>query len=76
MTQDPDRYVYRHLRWNLIVRTADLGLWQGGQSLASIVTVIPAFAARLGASNTVIGLIPAIQMPCMSLPGIFLANYI
>ena len=39
-------------------------------------TVIPAFAARLGASNTVIGLIPAIQMTCMSLPGIFFANYI
>lgn len=76
MKQDPHRYVHRHLRWNLVVRTADLGLWQGGQSLASIVTVIPAFAARLGASNTVIGLIPAIQMTCMSLPGIFLANYI
>ena len=76
MTQDPERYAYKNLRWNLIVRTADLGLWHGGQSLASIVTVIPAFAARLGASNTVIGLIPAIQMTCMSLPGIFFANYI
>ena len=76
MTQDPERYAYNNLRWNLIVRTADLGLWHGGQSLASIVTVIPAFAARLGASNTVIGLIPAIQMTCMSLPGIFFANYI
>src|SRR5207249_3481360 len=43
-------------------------------SLVSPSTVLPAFAERLGASNLVIGMIPAISTVGFLLPGIFVAH--
>jgi MFS family permease len=52
----------------------DLVVFWLAMSLVSSSTVLPAFAERLGASNLVIGMIPAISTVGFMLPGIFVAN--
>src|SRR5258708_10309290 len=52
----------------------DLVVFWLALSLVSSSTVLPAFAERLGASNLVIGMIPAISTVGFMLPGIFVAN--
>ena len=72
--EEAERYANRNLRWNLTTQTAEITLFLTGIAFASPVTVLPAFAERLGASNTLIGLIPAGQTVGWTLPGIFAAN--
>ena len=73
-TREAERYGNRNLRWNLTTQTAEITLFLTGIAFASPITVLPAFAERLGASNTLIGLIPAGQTVGWTLPGIFAAN--
>ena len=69
------RFVSRHLRRNLMLLAADYGFFGLGMTFASLSTIAPAFAERLGASNLVIGLIPAIMTLGYTLPPLFTANY-
>lgn len=50
-----------HLRHNVIALGADYGLFLVAMSFASPATILPAFAASLGAPNVVIGAIPAVM---------------
>ncbi len=65
----------RHLRHNVLALGADLGLYMVGLSFASPSTLLPAFAAHLGASNVVIGAIPAVMTAGWFLPALFVAGH-
>lgn len=54
---------------------ADFGLFLVGLSFVSQSTILPAFAAHLGASNLVIGAIPALMTLGWNLPSLFAAGY-
>ena len=69
-------FVRTNLRWNFLALSLDYGLFGLGLSLAASTTVLPAFAQRLGASNLVIGLLPALLTVGWGLPSVFFANYI
>jgi len=62
-------------RWSVFALGADLAFWHFAMALASQQTLIPAFAERLGASNTVIGLIPALLTVGWMLPAVFAAHH-
>src|SRR5256886_10098593 len=57
----------RVLRRNALALGADYGLSMVALSLASPATILPAFAAHLGAPNVVIGAIPAVPAVRVSL---------
>jgi MFS family permease len=63
MTQD-------HTRWNMTVNVLDVALFHFGLSFISLAVVFPALMSRLGASATVIALLPAIQILGGRLPQI------
>ncbi|MBI3628877.1 MAG: MFS transporter [Candidatus Rokubacteria bacterium] len=65
----------RHLRHNVLALGADLGLYMVGLSFASPSTLLPAFAAHLGAPNVVIGAIPAVMTAGWFLPALFVAGH-
>lgn len=67
--------VRKNLRWNFVALSFDYGLYGLGLALSSVNTVLPAFAQRLGASNVLIGAIPAIQTAGWALPALLFANY-
>jgi MFS family permease len=76
--RDPDdgeAFAHRHVRHNVIALGVDLGLFLVGLSFASQATILPAFAAHLGASNLIIGAIPALMTLGWSLPSLFAAGY-
>ena len=81
MAQSPsqaeiDRFARQNLRRNFVALAGLFGMFQAGLSFASFTTVLPALAGRLGASNALIGLIPAIHMVGWSLPGVLVANHV
>ena len=65
----------RHVRHNTVALGIDFGLFLIGLSFASQSTILPAFAAHLGASNVVIGAIPALMTLGWNLPSLFAAGY-
>ena len=65
----------RDLRHNLAALGADYGLFIVGLSFASQTTILPAFAAHLGAPNVVIGAIPAVMAAGWLLPALFTAGH-
>ena len=65
----------RDLRHNLLALGADFSAFRIGQSFASESTILPAFAAHLGAPNVVIGAIPAVSTLGWFLPPLFAAGY-
>lgn len=69
-------FVRANLRWNFTVLSLDFGLFGLGLTLASTATVLSAFAERLGASNLIIGALPALQTVGWALPAALAANYI
>jgi MFS family permease len=71
-----DDFVRANLRWNYFTISCDWVLFVFALSLVSSSTVMPAFAQRLGASNLVIGAIPAAFTLGFFLPGIFSASYV
>jgi len=72
---DADVVVHRHLRRNVLALGVDFGLFLVGLSLASQSTVLPAFAAHLGAPYVVIGIIPAVMTTGWYLPSFFAAGH-
>ncbi len=62
-------------RWSVFALGADLAFFHLAMALASQQTLVPAFAERLGASNTVIGLIPALLAVGWMLPAVFAAHH-
>jgi MFS family permease len=64
-----------HVRHNLVALGADYGLFLVAMSFASPSTVLPAFAASLGAPNVVIGAIPAVMTLGWFLPPLFVAAH-
>jgi MFS family permease len=68
----PDQAVLRH---NVIALGADYGMFIVGLSFASQATILPAFAAYLGAPNVVIGAIPAVMTVGWFLPSLFAAGH-
>src|SRR5260370_26512450 len=62
-------------RWNVIALGADYGLFMVGLAFVSSATVLPAFAASLGASTVIIGAIPAVMTVGWFLPPLFAAAH-
>ena len=60
---------------NVILLGADYGLFLVGLAFASQATILPAFAAWLGAPNVVIGAIPAVMTLGWFLPSLFAAGH-
>ena len=63
------------MRHNVVALGIDFGLFGVGLSFASQSTILPAFAAHLGASNLIIGAIPALMTLGWNLPTLFAAGY-
>jgi MFS family permease len=60
---------------NFVALGLDYGAFLVGMSFASQATILPAFAAHLGAPNVVIGAIPAVMMLGWFLPSLFTARH-
>jgi MFS family permease len=75
LADDGEEFARRHVRHNVVALGADFGLFLVGLSFASQATILPAFAAHLGASNLVIGAIPALMTLGWNLPSLFAAGY-
>jgi MFS family permease len=65
----------RELRRNTVLLGADYALFLVGLSFASPSTILPAFAAHLGATNVIIGAIPALMTLGWFLPPLFAAHH-
>jgi MFS family permease len=63
------------LRRNVLALGADYALFMVGLAFASQATILPAFAASLGAPNVVIGAIPAVMTLGWALPSLFAAGH-
>ena len=63
------------LRHNVVALGLDFGLFLVGLSFAGQATILPAFAAHLGAPNVVIGAIPALMTMGWYLPPLFVAGH-
>lgn len=72
---DGEAFARRHVRHNVVALGVDFGLFMVGLSFASQATILPAFAAHLGASNLIIGAIPALMTLGWNLPSLFAAGY-
>jgi MFS family permease len=64
-----------NLRHNVVALGADYGLFLVAMSFASPSTILPAFAAWLGAPNVLIGAIPAVMTLGWFLPPLFAAAH-
>src|SRR5262245_14112102 len=65
----------RRFSRNLLVLGADYALYMIALSFASLSTILPAFAASLGAPNVLIGAIPAVMTLGWFLPSLFAAGH-
>ena len=74
-TGEADAFARRHLRHNLGTLGADYALFVVGMTFASQSTILPALAEHLGATNLVIGAIPALMTLGWFLPSLFAAPY-
>ena len=72
---DDDVSARRYVHHNVVALGIDFGLFVVGLSFASQSTILPAFVAHLGASNPIIGAIPALMTLGWNLPSLFAAGY-
>jgi MFS family permease len=70
-----EQFVQQHLRRNVLALGGDFALYMVGLAFASQATVLPAFAAFLGAPNVLIGAIPAVTTLGWLLPSLFVAGH-
>ncbi len=70
LDRDYAAYVEVGYRRNMLVNVADVALYQGAVSLISLAVVYPALMLRLGASESVVALLPALMVLGMRLPGV------
>jgi MFS family permease len=73
--RDHEDFVHEHLRRNVLALGGDFALYMVGLAFASQATILPAFAASLGAPNVVIGAIPAMTTLGWFLPSLFVAGH-
>jgi MFS family permease len=73
--RDHQAFVQRHLRRNVLALGGDFALYMVGLAFASQATILPAFAASLGAPNVLIGAIPAVTTLGWLLPPLFVAGH-
>jgi MFS family permease len=73
--RDQQDFVHEHLRRNVLALGSDFALYMVGLAFASQATILPAFAASLGAPNVVIGAIPAVTTLGWLLPSLFVAGH-
>jgi MFS family permease len=71
----PGRTADESVRHNFVALGLDYSCFLVAMSFASPTTILPAFAAHLGASNIVIGAIPAVLTLGWFLPSLFTAHY-
>src|SRR5690242_15843448 len=64
-----------HLRHNVVALGADYAMFMVALAFVSPTTILPAFAAWLGAPNVVIGAIPAVMTIGWLMPALFAAPY-
>src|SRR5919109_1750850 len=64
-----------HVRHNVVALGADYALFMVGLAFVSPSTILPAFAAWLGAPNVVIGAIPAVMTLGWFVPCLFVAPH-
>ncbi|MCK5848799.1 MAG: MFS transporter [Caldisericia bacterium] len=76
MDKQAKSYIRQNYKWNFSVNALNEAFWVLSNHLASIITLLPVFVKKLGASNTVIGFIPGIAFVCIMMPGIISANHI
>jgi MFS family permease len=69
-------YLEKHYKPNLVYNVLDTGLFCFAINVISVTVVLPAFCATLGASNTEIALIQAINMVGWFLPQLFLSLHV
>jgi len=65
---DYEEYLANGYRFNLVVSILDVGLYFFGIHVLSAAIVLPAFMLRLGASDFLVALLPAVQLVGMRLP--------
>src|SRR6059036_877463 len=70
-----DRAGRDETRHNFLALGLDYGSFLIGMSFASQATILPAFATHLGASNVLIGAIPAVMTLGWFAPSLFLARH-
>jgi MFS family permease len=75
MTARESMVAPRHLRWNILALGGEYGFFMVALAFMSPTTVLPAFAAWLGASTVVIGAIPAVMTVGWFLPPLFAAAH-
>ena len=63
-------------RFNFACLLTDSVGWPLGAALFSQATILPAFLQHLGASNVLIGALPALYNLLVFLPGLFVAGYV
>ncbi len=73
--RDHARRFDRNTRHNVVALGLDFALFLIGMSFAPHQTILPAFAAHLGAPNVVIGAIPAVMTAGWLLPSLFVAGH-
>ncbi len=73
--RDHEDFVQQHLRRNVLALGGDFALYMVGLAFASQATILPAFAASLGAPNVLIGAIPAVTTLGWLLPPLFMAGH-
>ena len=72
---DHEQFVQQHLYRNVLALGGDFAFYMVGLAFASQATILPAFAASLGAPNVVIGAIPAVTTLGWLLPPLFVAGH-
>ncbi|HET8578331.1 MAG TPA: MFS transporter [Methylomirabilota bacterium] len=75
LSEHAEAFARRHVRHNVLALGVDFALFFVGLSFASQLTILPAFAAHLGAPNVVIGAIPALMSTGWLLPSLFAAGH-
>jgi len=63
-------------RYNIVSCLIDNGSWAFGMAFFSTTSIIPAFLSKLGAGSVIVGLVPAIMILGVCLPGTFVAGHI
>jgi MFS family permease len=71
----PERSADGSVRHNFVALGLDYSCYVIGMSFVSAATLLPAFAAHLGASNVTIGAIPAVLTVGWFLPSLFTAHH-
>ena len=74
MARDYEQDIERHYWWNLAMIAGVEGCWGFGVAFVSEIAVLPVLLNRMGASDFVVGLLPALFMLCLNTPQLLAAR--